>query len=66
MPYILRNAFTRENLAACPTLTAARQFCDQRLLRQSEDRTTFLSDLAAGLIRVYDAAATCPYRGPGF
>ena len=68
MPYILRNAGTREDLATVPTLTAARRYCNDRLLSKSADRTAFLSDLAAGLIRVSDGHGgdLDRYPGPGF
>lgn len=47
------------------TLTEARHFCEQRLLRSAASREGFLSNLAAGRITVYEASATC-YRTAGF
>lgn len=65
MGLIVRNAHTDEIYTEVPTLQAARQFCDQRLLRSAASRDGFLSNLAAGIITVYDASATV-YRGAGF
>ena len=65
MPFEIRNAHTGETYTHAPTLRAARSFCEQRLLRSAASREGFLSNLAAGLITVYDASNTC-YPGGGF
>jgi hypothetical protein len=64
--FTLKNTAT-DSVYVAPTLTAARNYCSQHLLRadNSQNRTAFLSDLAAGLITVYAAAGT-EYIGPGF
>ena len=63
--FTIKNANTGAVLAQVPTLTAARQFCDQRLLRSAASREGFLSNLASRIITVYDASGTI-YRGAGF
>ena len=65
MAYTIRNAHTGELLQQAASLQAARHFCEQRLLRSAASREGFLSNLAAGLITVYDASSTI-YRGAGF
>lgn len=61
----IKNAHTGGVLAQVQTLSQARSFCDQRLLRSAASREGFLSNLASGIITVYDASNTC-YRGVGF
>jgi len=63
--FTIKNAHTGTVYVQAPTLTEARRFCDQRLLRSAASREGFLSNLAAGLITVYDASNTC-YQGAGF
>ena len=65
MNFEIRNAMTGKVYGHTKTLTEARRFCEQRLLRSAASREGFLSNLAAGLITVYDASATC-YRTAGF
>lgn len=65
MPFTIRNAGTGDTYTEAPTLQAARLFCEQRLLRSAASREGFLSNLAAGLITVYEAHNT-NYRGAGF
>lgn len=65
MAYTVRNAHTGEIYFEAPTLQAARNFCGQRLLRSAASREGFLSNLAAGVITVYDASHTI-YSGAGF
>lgn len=65
MNFEIRNAATGKVYGHTKTLTEARQFCEQRLLRSAASREGFLSNLAAGLITVYDASSTC-YRTAGF
>ena len=63
--FTIRNAYTGATLAQVPTLSAARTYCEQHLLRSAASREGFLSNLAAQYITVYDASNTC-YRGAGF
>lgn len=65
MSFTVRNAYSGDVYTVAPTLQAARQFCNQRLLRSAASREGFLSNLAAGLITVYDASGTV-YRDAGF
>lgn len=65
MPITIRNAHTGEVYTEARTLQDARRFCEQRLLRSAASREGFLSNLAAGVITVYDASNTV-YRGGGF
>lgn len=65
MSFTIRNAYSNDVYTVAPTLQAARQFCNQRLLRSAASREGFFSNLAAGLITVYDASATV-YRDAGF
>ena len=66
MPYTVRNAHTGRDYATLPTLGTVRRFCERERLEASEDRIGFLSDLAAGLIKVHHANTAAPYKGPGF
>ena len=59
MNFEIRNAETGKVYGHTKTLTEARHFCEQRLLMSAASREGFLSNLAAGLITVYDASATC-------
>ncbi len=52
-------------LATKATLTDARAYCGQRLLRVAGNREKVLSDLAAGELNVYVARHT-DYTDPGF
>lgn len=61
----IKNAHTKEVIAQVPTLSEARKFCTQRLLRSAASREGFLSNLAAGFVTVYDASHTC-FRDAGF
>jgi hypothetical protein len=63
--FTIKNSETGRVYGHARTLSEARQFCEQRLLRSAASREGFLSNLAAGLITVYDASATC-YRAAGF
>ena len=60
----IRNAHTGKVYGHTKTLTDARHFCQQRLLAASidrhspESRQEFLSNLAAGLITVFEASGT--------
>lgn len=66
--FTIRNAYTGHVYATAATLQEARNKCGQALLRCPHDRQRILSDLAAGLIEVYEARdASCPgvFR-PGF
>ena len=65
MAFVIRNAYTGAIYAEAKTLQDARRFCEQRLLRSAASREGFLSNLAAGLITVYDASATV-FKGAGF
>nr|BDD46147.1 hypothetical protein 44 [bacterium] len=71
MNFEIRNSETREVYGHVRTLTDARNFCRQRLLKLSADRSSaegrqeHLSNLAAGLITVYDARHT-NYTHAGF
>jgi hypothetical protein len=65
MAFIIKNAHTGDIYTEAKTLQIARQFCNQRLLRSAASREGFLSNLAAGLITVYDASSTV-YRDAGF
>jgi hypothetical protein len=66
MAFLIRNAYTGETLTQAPSLQAARNYCQQRLLRSAaEDRTQLLSGIAAGVISVFDAR-NGNYNGPGF
>ena len=53
--FTIKNSYTGEILAQVKTLSDARNFCNQRLLKTDSDRVTFLSNLAAKYISVYDA-----------
>jgi hypothetical protein len=68
MAYTVRNAQTKQAYTVAPTLREARAFCGQMLLKTAYDRTRTLSDLASGLIEVYEARGTdCPgVWNPGF
>lgn len=63
--FTIKNAVTGTIYATAPSLSAARAYCEQRLLRSAASREGFLSNLAAQIITVYDASHTC-YRGAGF
>lgn len=63
--FTVKNAHTGDVYAQLRTLSEARKFCSQRLLRSAASREGFLSNLAAGVITVYDASATV-YVGAGF
>ena len=63
--FTVKNAHTGTVYVQTPTLTAARNYCQQHLLRSAASREGFLSNLAAQIITVYDASATC-YQGAGF
>lgn len=63
--FTIRNTYTSQVYTVSGTLSQARNFCEQNLLRSSKGRVDFLSDLAAGLIMVYDARNGI-YKGPGF
>ena len=65
MSFTIKNCGTGKVYGHAKTLSEARAFCGQRLLRASKDRTKVLSDMAAGLIDVFDARAT-NYIHPGF
>ena len=52
--------------ATVSSLTEARAFCDQRLLRSSKSRQEFYSDLDGGIIEVCPAMYASNYYGPGF
>ena len=65
MTFTIQNAYTKDTYTSVQTLSEARTFCAQHLLRITGDRTKFLSDLAAQVINVYDARAT-NYINPGF
>jgi len=58
MNFEIRNAETGKVYGHTKTLTEARHFCGQRLLRSAASREGFLSNLAAGLITVYEAQGT--------
>lgn len=65
--FTIRNAYTGATLHTAPTLAAARVWCGQYLHHAIPDREAFLSGLAAGLVKVYDAHATAnTAAGPGF
>ena len=65
--FTIKNAETGKVYGHAPTLSAARIFCEQRLLKSSASREEFLSNLAAGLITVYEAhCLTRGYFGAGF
>lgn len=67
MAFLIRNSATGETLTKAPSLQAARNYCQQRLLRSAaEDRTQLLSGIAAGVINVYDDRHGSHYYGPGF
>lgn len=63
--FTIANAYTGHAYATAATLSQARAYCQQRLLRAAGDRTAILSNIAAARIAVYDASQT-DYRGPGF
>ena len=65
MAFTIKNEFTGKVYGQTSTLQAARTFCEQRLLRSAASKEGFLSNLAAGLITVYDASHTC-YRSCNF
>ena len=52
--FTIRNAYTQHVYTAAPTMRQARAYCGQMLLRCAHDRQRILSDLAAGLIEVYE------------
>ena len=54
-----------KTLATKSTLSEARSYCSQRLLRVSGTREQVLNDLAAGELNVCDARHT-NYISPGF
>jgi hypothetical protein len=64
MNFTVKNGVTKEIYGQFKTLKQARDYCSQNLLKLSDDRTTHLSNLAAGIINVYEAANT-NYIGPG-
>ena len=67
MSFTIKNDTTGKVYYEAATLTDARNFCGQRLLRLAADRQGFLSNLAAGLITVYEAhSLSRGYSGPGF
>ena len=63
--FTIKNTVTGNIYGQAKTLRDARTFCDNRLLRSGASREEFLSNLAAGIISVYDARHTA-YQGPGF
>ena len=65
MNFEIRNSETGTVYGHTKTLTEARHFCQQRLLKSSDNRATFLSNLAAGLITVYEVHNT-NYLNAGF
>ena len=65
MPFQIRNVDTGYVYTDAPTLSAARRYCEQHLLSRAASREGFLSDLAAGLINVYDISHTT-LTGAGF
>lgn len=65
MNFTIKNCDTGKVFGHTRTLSEARSFCGQRLLKTSKDRQGFLSDLAAGLIDVFEARNT-NYTHPGF
>ena len=65
MAFTIKNEATGKVYCQVPTLQAARTFCEQRLLRSAASKEGFLSNLAAGLITVYEASHTC-YRSCNF
>lgn len=58
MNFKIRNSATGKVYAQVKTLSEARGFCRQRLLRVSGNRTKTLSDIAAGIVNVYEARNT--------
>lgn len=58
MNFEIRNSATGKIYAQVKTLSEARNFCQQRLLRVSGNRTKTLSNIAAGIIDVYEAHST--------
>ena len=67
MTFTIKNDTTGKIYGQAPTLRAARVFCEQRLLRTAADREGTLSNLAAGLIIVYEAhCLSRGYLGAGF
>ena len=67
MTFTIKNDATGKVYGQAPTLRAARAFCEQRLLRSAANKEGFLSNLAAGLITVYEAHnVSRGYFGAGF
>ncbi len=58
MNFEIRNSATGKIYAQVKTLSEARNFCQQRLLRVSSNREQTLSNIAAGIIDVYEARNT--------
>ena len=58
MNFEIRNSETGKVYGHTKTLTEARHFCQQRLLKSSAEKEMFLSNLAAGLITVFEAHNT--------
>ena len=65
MNFTIKNCDTGKVYGHTKTLSEARAFCGQRLLKASKDRPMILSDIAAGLIDVFEARTT-NYIHPGF
>ena len=65
MNFIIKNCDTGKVYGHAKTLSEARALCGQLLLKASKDRTMVLSDIAAGLIDVFEAKNT-NYIHPGF
>lgn len=63
--FTITNAHTGHTYATAATLSQARAYCQQHLLRASGDRTEILSNIAAARLAVHEARHT-DYRGPGF
>jgi hypothetical protein len=61
--YTIRNAHTGTIYAKVPTMQKARAYCGQHLLTAATDnRTRYLSALAAGFVDVYDNSGSDHYR----
>ena len=58
MNFEIRSSATGQIYAQVKTLSEARNFCRQRLLRVRGPRTKTLSNMASGIIDVYEAHST--------